>query len=56
MAFLDKAASGLTKVFPRLRSDREIADYMRQHVQPIAPIVADETPNKPATMLNPPAI
>jgi hypothetical protein len=56
MAFLDKAASGLTKVFPRLRSDREIADYMRQNVQPIAPEVADETPNKPATMLNPPAI
>jgi hypothetical protein len=56
MAFLDKAASGLTKVFPRLRSDREIADYMRQNVQPIAPVVADETSNKPETMLNPPAI
>ena len=56
MAFLDKAASGLTKVFPRLRSDREMGDYMRQNIQPIAPAVADETPNKPATMLNPPAI
>jgi len=56
MAFFDKAASGLTKVFPRLRSDREIADYLRQNVQPIAPDVADETSNKPATMLNPPAI
>jgi hypothetical protein len=56
MAFLDKAASGLTKVFPRLRSDREVAHYMREHVQPIAPAVADETPNKPATMLDPPAI
>jgi hypothetical protein len=56
MAFLDKAASGLTKVFPRLRSDRELAHYMREHVQPIAPVVADETLNKPATMLNPPAI
>src|SRR6187455_2541159 len=56
MAFLDRAASGLTKVIPRLRSDREIADYMRQNVQPIAPDVADETSNQPATMLNPPAI
>ena len=55
MAFLDKAASGLTKVFPRLRSDRDLAHYMREHVQPIAPDVPDETLNKPATMLNPPA-
>jgi hypothetical protein len=43
-------------VFPRLRTDREIAGYMREHVQPIAPRVADETPNKPATRLDPPAI
>ncbi len=56
MAFLDKAASGLTKIFPRLRTDRELAGYLREHVQPIAPAVADETPNKPLTMLNPPAI
>lgn len=56
MAFLDKAASGLTKIFPRLRRDREAAHYMREHVQPIAPVIADEIPNKPVTMLNPPAI
>lgn len=56
MTLLDKAASGLAKVFPRLRSDRALAHYMREHVQPIAPAVADETTNKPATMLDPPAI
>lgn len=56
MAFLDKAASGLTKIFPRLRRDREAAHYMREHVQPIVPVIADEIPNKPVTMLNPPAI
>ena len=33
MAFLDKAASGLSKVFARLRSDLEIAGYMRELVQ-----------------------
>lgn len=56
MAFLDKAASGLTRIFPRLRSDRELAQYLREHVQPIAPAVADETLNKPLTLLDPPAI
>jgi hypothetical protein len=56
MAFLDKAASGLSKVFPRLRSDRDIANFMRENIQPIAPVVADETTNKPSTLLDPPGI
>ncbi len=56
MAFLDKVSSGLARALPRLRSDRELAHYMREHVQPIAPVVPDETPNKPLTEFDPPAI
>jgi hypothetical protein len=56
MAFLDKVSSGLTKVLPKLRSDRELALYMREHVEPIDPTVPDETPNEPLSMLDSPAI
>jgi hypothetical protein len=56
MALLDKVSSGLTKAFPKLRSDRELAQFTRENVQPIAPTVADETLNKPVSMLDPPAI
>ena len=43
MALLDKVSSGLTKVLPKLQSDRELAQFMRENLQPIAPEVADET-------------
>ena len=56
MALLDKVSSGLTKVLPKLQSDRELAQFTRENVQPIPPEVADETLNKPLSMLDPPAI
>jgi hypothetical protein len=56
MALLDKVSSGLTKVFPKLQSDREVAQFTRENIQPIPPEVADETLNKPLSMLDPPAI
>jgi hypothetical protein len=56
MAFLDKVSSGLTKALPKLRSDRELAQFTRENIQPIPPEVADETLNKPLSMLDPPAI
>jgi len=56
MALLDKVSSGLTKVLPKLQSDRELARFMRENVQPILPEGADETLNKPLSMLDPPAI
>jgi hypothetical protein len=56
VAPLDKVSSGLTKVRPKLRSDRELARFMRESIQPIAPEVADETLNEPLSMLDPPAI
>ena len=56
MAFADRVSSALSKAIPALRSDRELALYMKEHVQPIAPDVADDTPNKPVTLLDPPAI
>ena len=56
MALLDKVSSGLTKVLPKLQSDRELAQFMRENIQPIPPEVADETLNKPLSMLDPPAI
>jgi len=56
MALLDKVSSGLTKVFPKLQGDRELAQFTRENIQPIPPEVADETPNEPLSMLDPPAI
>ena len=56
MALLDKVSSGLTKVLPKLQSDREHAQFMRENLQPIPPKVADDTLNKPLSMLDPPAI
>ena len=56
MALLDKVSSGLTKVLPKLQSDREVAQFTRENIQPIPPEVADETLNKPLSMLDPPAI
>jgi len=54
--FIDKVSSALTKVLPPLQSDRELAGYMREHVQPIPPEIPDEVANKPLTMLDPPGI
>jgi len=45
MALLDKVSSGLTRVIPRLQSDRDLARFTRENVQPIAPDVPDETTN-----------
>jgi len=56
MALLDKVSSGLTRVIPRLQSDRDLARFTRENVQPIAPDVPDETTNKPLSVLDPPAI
>lgn len=56
MALLDKVSSGLTRVLPRLQSDRDLAQFMRENVQPISPDVPDETTNKPLSVLDPPAI
>ena len=55
-SFLTKVSSALTKVLPPLRSDREVAEFMRENIQPIAPTVPDEVANQPVTMLDPPGI
>ena len=52
-ALADRVSSAFTKMIPPLRDDRKLADYMREHVYPIAPVVVDEVANKPLTRLDP---
>jgi hypothetical protein len=54
--FLNKVSSALTKVLPALKNDREVAEFTRESIQPIAPTVRDEVANQPATELDPPGI
>jgi hypothetical protein len=53
---IQKVSSALTKVLPPLQSDREVAQFTRENIQPIAPVVPDEVANRPLTMLDPPGI
>jgi hypothetical protein len=52
-ALVDKMSSALTQLVPPLRDDRKLADYMREHVYPIAPRIPDEVTNKPLSRLDP---
>jgi hypothetical protein len=53
---IQKVSSALTKVLPPLQSDREVAQFTRENIQPIAPAVPDDVANRPQTMLDPPGI
>ena len=53
---LRKVGARLIKAVPTLRSDRDLANYMREHVLPIPPVTPDDTLNKPVTCLDPPGL
>src|SRR3954451_13290262 len=53
---LRKVGARLIKAVPTLRSDRDLANYMREHVLPIPPVTPDDTLNKPVTRLDPPGL
>jgi hypothetical protein len=53
---LNKVSSALTKVLPPLKSDREVAEFTRENILPIAPTIPDDVANQPLTRLDTPGI